>query len=86
MKNAAEIAGLVHSGVRAAAAIVSFISWLNAQLLESSPVSGSQAADQMFKMRIAHADCVGNSFPTISSSGSNAVVIHYQTEARKYRL
>ena len=36
-------------------------------------------------MRTAHAECVGNSFPTISSSGSNAAVIHYKAERGKDR-
>ena len=50
VKNGAEIGGLVRSGVRDAAAIVSFISWLHAQLEEKKPVYESQAAEQMYKV------------------------------------
>ena len=79
-KNAAEVAGIVAAGRRDAAAIVAYIAWLEAKLGRGEAVTEAEGADEIGRRRKGMARCVGDSFPTISSSGANAAVIHYQPE------
>ena len=41
-------------------------------------MSEAEGADEVSNRRTAMQNHVGDSFPTISSTGSNAAVIHYQ--------
>lgn len=77
-KNAAEVRGLVSAGRKDAAAVVSYFAWLEGQLGAGTAVSEAEGADEIARRRKNMPGCVGNSFPTISSTGANAAVIHYQ--------
>jgi len=79
-KNALEVQGLVSAGCKDAAAIVSYLAWLGAQLTSASAATVTEAhgADEMGRRRAAMPGSVGDSFPTISSTGANAAIIHYQ--------
>ena len=77
-KNAAEVEGLVSAGRKDAAAIVSYFAWLEAQLAGCATVTEAGGADELARRRAAMPGAVGNSFPTISSTGANAAIIHYQ--------
>ena len=78
IKNADEVKGLVSAGRKDAAAIVSYFGWLQAQLAAAATVTEAHGADEMARRRAAMPGAVGNSFPTISSTGANAAIIHYQ--------
>ena len=78
MTNAAEVEGLVSAGRKDAAAIVSYFAWLEAQLAGCATVTEAGGADELARRRAAMPGAVGNSFPTISSTGANAAIIHYQ--------
>lgn len=77
-KNAAEVEGLVSAGRKDAAAIVSYFAWLQAKLGGCATVTEAEGADELSRRRAAMPGAVGNSFPTISSTGANAAIIHYQ--------
>mmetsp|Transcript_2241 Transcript_2241/g.6364 ORF Transcript_2241/g.6364 Transcript_2241/m.6364 type:complete len:357 (-) Transcript_2241:84-1154(-) len=76
-KNEAEVAGLVSAGRKDAAALCSYFAWLEAQMVAGEPVTEAEGADEIGRRRMAMEGCVGDSFPTISSIGPNAAVIHY---------
>ena len=77
-KNAAEVEGLVSAGRKDAAAIVSYFAWLEAQLAGCATVTEAGGAAELARRRAAMPGAIGNSFPTISSTGANAAIIHYQ--------
>jgi len=76
-KNEAEVAGLISAGRKDAAALCSYFAWLEAQMIAGEPVTEAEGADEIGRRRMAMEGCVGDSFPTISSIGPNAAVIHY---------
>ena len=77
-KNAAEVAGLARSGAKDAAVIVAYFAWLEEALAAGRTVSEADGADELTRRRGGMEGYVGDSFPTISSTGPNAAVIHYQ--------
>lgn len=94
-KNAAEVAGLRSASIKDSLAICKYFSWLELYLLDPTgappPPAAStltpteslnefQAAQVLSSIRSAGAGCVGDSFPTISATGANAAVIHYQPD------
>ncbi|KAK9478489.1 peptidase M24, structural domain-containing protein [Lipomyces japonicus] len=84
VKNATEIEGMRMSHLRDGVAQIKYFAWLERKL--SNPHNGDvgldevSAADQLERFRAEQENFAGLSFPTISSSGSNAAVIHYQPE------
>lgn len=94
-KNAAEVAGLRSASIKDSLAICKYFSWLELHLLDpgAAPIppaassltitdalSEFQGAQVLSSIRFAGAGCVGDSFPTISATGANAAVIHYQPD------
>jgi len=79
-KNKEEIAGIIEAGKKDAAAICSYFAWLEAQLAAKTAVTEAQGADEIGRRRKCMQNCIGDSFPTISSTGANAAVIHYHAE------
>ena len=79
-KNGVEKAGLERAGRKDAAAVVSYFAWLERTLLEGKTVTEAEGADEISARRSGMAGWVGDSFPTISSTGANAAVIHYHAE------
>jgi len=73
-------AGLERAGRKDAAAVVSYFAWLERTLLEGTSVTEAEGADEISARRSGMDGWVGDSFPTISSTGSNASVIHYHAE------
>jgi len=73
-----EISGFRASHIRDGAALVRYFAWLEEQLKNGAVLSESQAAEQLEKYRSELERFKGLSFPTISSTGPNAAIIHYQ--------
>ncbi|KAI1074083.1 aminopeptidase-like protein [Whalleya microplaca] len=81
VKNEVELGGMRECHVRDGAALIEFFAWLEDQLVvKKARVDEVDAADQLEALRAKQKDFVGLSFPTISSTGPNAAVIHYKPE------
>lgn len=80
IKNEIELKGMRDCHVRDGAALVQYFAWLEKQLLSGKQLDEVQAADHLEKLRAAQQHFVGLSFPTISSTGPNGAIIHYEPE------
>ncbi|EJT99300.1 Creatinase/aminopeptidase [Dacryopinax primogenitus] len=80
VKNEVEIEGFRQSNIRDGAALVRYFAWLEEQLHQHKTLSETDAADQLEKYRSEMELFMGLSFPTISATGSNGAIIHYQPD------
>lgn len=81
VKNETELAGMRAGHVRDGAAITEYFSWLEHELKAGKrKITEVSGADKLLEIRQKMDLFVGLSFPTISSAGPNAAVIHYQPE------
>ncbi|KAI5292810.1 hypothetical protein KEM52_006045, partial [Ascosphaera acerosa] len=80
IKNATELDGMRACHVRDGAALSEYFAWLEAQLRAGATLDEVQAADKLEECRRKQEHFVGLSFPTISSTGPNGAVIHYEPE------
>ncbi|KAI0646631.1 Creatinase/aminopeptidase [Trametes meyenii] len=80
IKNEIEVEGFRQSHIRDGAALVRYFAWLEEQLNEGKELSESQVADQLEKYRSEQDLFKGLSFPTISATGPNGAIIHYDPD------
>ncbi|KAI1448366.1 aminopeptidase-like protein [Annulohypoxylon stygium] len=81
VKNEAELEGMRQCHIRDGAALIEFFAWLENELIvKKSTLDEVEAADKLESLRAKQKDFVGLSFPSISSTGPNAAVIHYKPE------
>lgn len=81
VKNDNELEGMRACHVRDGAALIEYFAWLEQQLIEKkATLDEVDAADKLESLRAKQDLYVGLSFPTISSTGANAAVIHYKPE------
>ncbi|KAI8977327.1 peptidase M24, structural domain-containing protein [Mycotypha africana] len=81
IKTAEELQGMRDCHLRDGAALVQYIAWLeNKLLVEKAQLDEVDGADRLEQFRAAQEHYVGLSFPTISSTGPNGAIIHYQPE------
>ncbi|KAH7924378.1 Creatinase/aminopeptidase [Leucogyrophana mollusca] len=80
IKNATEIEGFRQSHIRDGAALARYFAWLEEQLENGVELNESQGADKLEQYRSELALFRGLSFPTISSTGPNAAIIHYSPD------
>ncbi|RCI13955.1 hypothetical protein L249_8101 [Ophiocordyceps polyrhachis-furcata BCC 54312] len=81
IKNETETRGMRECHVRDGAALIEFFAWLEDQLVaKKARLDEVQAAQKLEELRSRHRHFVGLSFPTISSTGPNAAIIHYGPE------
>ncbi|PON21236.1 xaa-Pro aminopeptidase [Trichoderma gamsii] len=81
VKNETEMEGMRACHIRDGAALIQYFAWLEDQLINQKAVLDEvQAADKLEELRSQKEHFVGLSFPTISSTGANAAVIHYGPE------
>lgn len=81
IKNDTELEGMRQCHIRDGAALSEYFAWLEDQLIKKgATIDEVQAADKLEAIRSKHQNFVGLSFPTISSTGANAAVIHYKPE------
>jgi len=79
IKNEAELQGMRACHIRDGAALIEYFAWLEDQLIAKKAVIDEvQADDKLIELRTKQKDFIGLSFPTISSTGANAAVIHYK--------
>jgi Xaa-Pro aminopeptidase len=81
IKNKTELEGMRQCHIRDGAALSEYFAWLEEMLVEKQEkMDELQAADKLEEIRSKGEHFVGLSFDTISSTGANAAVIHYQPE------
>ena len=81
IKNEAELKGMRDCHIRDGAALIQYFAWLEDQLIhKKAKLDEVQVADKLEQLRSQKDLFVGLSFPTISSTGANAAVIHYKPE------
>ncbi|UNI19719.1 Xaa-Pro aminopeptidase [Purpureocillium takamizusanense] len=81
IKNETEMEGMRACHVRDGAALIEYFAWLEDQLVnKKAPLDEVEAADKLEQLRSKKEHFVGLSFPTISSTGPNAAIIHYGPE------
>ncbi|KXS19196.1 Creatinase/aminopeptidase [Gonapodya prolifera JEL478] len=82
IKNPVELEGFRQCHLRDGAAVCNFLGWLEHELTSSKNTSLTEweAAQVLEGYRRQQTDFVGLSFETISSTGSNAAIIHYSPE------
>ena len=81
IKNKVELEGMRQCHIRDGAALSHYFAWLEEELVDKKKhMDEVQAADKLEEIRSKHKNFAGLSFPTISSTGPNAAVIHYQPE------
>lgn len=81
IKNATELEGMRQCHIRDGAALIEYFSWLEDELVNKGAwLDEVQVADKLEEIRSRGDHFKGLSFPTISSTGPNAAVIHYSPE------
>ncbi|XP_037093227.1 xaa-Pro aminopeptidase 1-like [Pollicipes pollicipes] len=81
IKNDTEIQGMHSAHVRDAAALCTYLSWLEEQVSAGHNVTEVSGAQKLDALRAEQDLFVSLSFSTISSSGPNGAVIHYHPAA-----
>ncbi|CAL9700505.1 unnamed protein product [Knipowitschia caucasica] len=76
VKNPTEVQGMRMAHIKDAVALCELFSWLEKEIPKGT-VTEISAADKAEEFRSQQKDFVGLSFPTISSVGPNAAIIHY---------
>ncbi|XP_006617100.1 xaa-Pro aminopeptidase ApepP-like isoform X2 [Apis dorsata] len=78
VKNNTEIAGMKAAHIRDSVALVKYFAWLEDQIKnKKNTVTEISGATQLEKFRQEQEHFIGLSFPTISSVGPHAAIIHY---------
>jgi len=77
IKNEVEISGMKRAHVLDGLAVSEYISWLedNVYLNTVNEITG---AEKLEEFRLSNPECKGSSFVSISATGSNAAIIHYE--------
>ncbi|BFZ59617.1 hypothetical protein YB2330_000631 [Saitoella coloradoensis] len=80
VKNATELEGMRQCHIRDGAALIEYFAWLEEVLHSGKEIDEVEAADYLEACRKKKEHFAGLSFPTISSTGPNGAIIHYQPE------
>eukprot|EP00743_Colponemidia_sp_Colp-15_P002289 GILK01002480.1.p1 GENE.GILK01002480.1~~GILK01002480.1.p1 ORF type:complete len:612 (-),score=125.84 GILK01002480.1:1751-3586(-) len=81
LKNEVELQGMRNCHLRDGAALIKFLSWLEAEISAGrQDLTECSVATKLEQFRSEQPDFVSLSFSTISSSGPNAAVIHYSPQ------
>lgn len=81
IKNTCEIEGMYSAHRRDAAALCSYLCWLEEQVTSGKSVTELSGAKRLQQFRSEQEHYKGLSFETISAVGSNAAIIHYAPSA-----
>ncbi|WP_394129631.1 aminopeptidase P family protein [Shewanella maritima] len=76
-KNSAELEGMYASHIRDGAAVSRFLAWLDAQVEQGVMHDEAQLADKLESFRLTDPLYQEPSFDTISATGANAAMCHY---------
>ncbi|OXA57386.1 xaa-Pro aminopeptidase 1 [Folsomia candida] len=81
MKNPIEVQGMINAHIRDGAAVCHFLAWLEESLKSGAEVTEVSAATKLESFRAREKHFIGLSFPTISGSGPNGAIIHYNPDS-----
>eukprot|EP01064_Diplonema_japonicum_P013470 TRINITY_DN2101_c0_g4_i1.p1 TRINITY_DN2101_c0_g4~~TRINITY_DN2101_c0_g4_i1.p1 ORF type:complete len:621 (+),score=159.18 TRINITY_DN2101_c0_g4_i1:42-1865(+) len=84
-KNKVEGEGFVSCHVRDGVALASYLQWLENEMQAGKKITESSGANKLEWFRSQQDHFVSLSFPSISSSGPNAAIIHYRPETESCR-
>ncbi len=85
-KNETEIKAMKEAQLKDGVAHIRFWSWLEYQLQHGSKITEYEAVEKSREFRSQMDDWIGDSYGIISSSGSNAAIIHYAPTVDNCRL
>ncbi|CAG8652193.1 25766_t:CDS:10, partial [Racocetra persica] len=80
IKNEAELEGMRQCHLRDACALINYFAWLEDEIANGKTVTEMDGSIKVEQFRSEQSDFMGPSFATISASGPNAAVIHYQPQ------
>ncbi|VDM57224.1 unnamed protein product [Angiostrongylus costaricensis] len=83
VKNHVELEGMRQSHIRDSATLVSFLMWIEAELLEGHSHSEIDVANKVDSLRAGTEKYVDLSFSTISAAGDHAAKPHYHSEGEE---
>jgi Xaa-Pro aminopeptidase len=78
IKNSSELDGIRKCHKRDAVTLCKYFAWLSESLLKGDTIREFEGATHLELMRQLDSKYVGPSFDTISATGSNGAIIHYQ--------
>lgn len=78
VKNKTEISGFINSHIRDGVALCQYFAWLENSVMIGNNVNEISGATKLEELRSKNEYYKGLSFQTISSSGKNGSIIHYQ--------
>ncbi|QLE84504.1 aminopeptidase P family protein [Shewanella sp. Scap07] len=76
-KNEAELAGMTACHIRDGVAVSQFLAWLDREVAAKRFYDEGQLADKLESFRLKDAQYIEPSFDTISATGGNAAMCHY---------
>jgi len=82
LKNEVEVEGFRQCHIRDGAALARYFAWLEKQLTDGVTLNEYQGSEKLESFRSELALFQGLSFPTISSTGPNGAIIHYQPDEK----
>lgn len=82
IKNETEMQGFREAHLRDGVALVRYFAWLEEALARGETITETQAALELEAFRAQQPDFRGLSFKTISSTGANGAIIHYEPPAK----
>ena len=77
-KTGVEAKGFVNCHIRDGVALAKYLQWVEAEVQKGTVLNEYEASEKLLSFRKKQELFVGDSFPTISSSGPNGAVIHYR--------
>jgi len=77
VKNSTEIKGMISSHIVDGVAMVKFLNWLDTEVESGRLPNEAYLSDRLQNFREEHEELVDLSFDTISATGSNAAMCHY---------
>ncbi|XP_050221362.1 aminopeptidase P2 [Mercurialis annua] len=80
LKNPAELDGMRNSHLRDAAALAQFWAWLEEEIHKDLGLTEVDVSDKLLEFRSKQQGFLDTSFDTISGSGANGAIIHYNPE------
>ncbi|MCL9782859.1 aminopeptidase P family protein [Vibrio sp. S4M6] len=84
IKNPAELSGMKSSHIKDGVAMVKFLSWLDKQVEQSVSHTEATLADRLQQFREEEPSLVDLSFDTISATGGNAAMCHYNHKNQEH--
>jgi len=80
VKNKSELDGMKHAHLKDAAALTTFLCWLEDYVKDGAKISEVEASKKLLELRAGQDGFNDTSFDTIAGYGSNGAIIHYKPQ------